>query len=129
MGVSLLEARLNKRACEVHFVSSCKAATAFIGNERVDLVLSQFRLRDGSSYPLAALLIGSNTTLVYSYPVEIGCWWLPAVTNGQSCWGSLAMGPREFIGFLADILEEIKCRQIASYKQRDIIQSDSEIDP
>ena len=29
---------------------------------------------------------------------------------------------------LADILEEIKCRQIASHKQRDIIQSDSEID-
>src|SRR5580693_8409684 len=90
IGVSFLEARFNKWACEVHFALSCKAATACVSPELFDLVLSQFRLRDGSSYPLAALLIGSNTTLVYSYPVETGCWWLPALKNGHSSWGSLA---------------------------------------
>jgi hypothetical protein len=128
MGLSFLEARFNKWACEVHFALSCKAATAFVSHEPFDLVLSQFRLRDGSSYPLAGLLIGSNTTLVYSYPVETGSWWLPAVKNGQSCWGSLAMRPREFIVFLDDILKEIQLRQIANHELRDLIQSDGEID-
>jgi hypothetical protein len=128
IGLSLLEARFNKWACEVQFALSCKAATALVSHEPFDLVLSQFRLRDGSSYPLAALLIGSNTTLVYSYPVETGCWWLPAVKNGQSCWGSVAMRPSEFIVFLDDILKEIKTRQIASHEERDIIQSKGEND-
>jgi hypothetical protein len=128
IGISFWEARFNKWACEVQFALSCKAAAAFVSHERFDLVLSQFRLRDGSSYPLAALLIGSNTTLVYSYPVETGCWWIPAVKNGQSCWGSLAMRPNDFIVFLDDILKEIKSRQIANHELRDLVESDGESD-
>ncbi len=114
MGVSFLAARLEKWACEIHFASSCKEANAFVSNQRFDLVLSELRMWDRSSDPLAASLIGSNATLVYSYPVETGCWWLPAVRNGQSCWGSLAMRPSEFIGFLDGILKEIRSRQPAS---------------
>jgi hypothetical protein len=114
MGVSFLAARLEKWACEIHFASSCKEANAFVSNQRFDLVLSELRMWDRSSDPLAASLIGSNATLVYSYPVETGCWWLPAVRNGQSCWGSLAMRPSEFIGFLEGILKEIRSRQPAS---------------
>jgi hypothetical protein len=114
MGISFLAARLEKRACEIHFCSSCKEANGFVSNQRFDLVLGELRLWDRSSDPLAASLIGSRTTLVYSYPVETGCWWLPAVKNGQSCWGSLAMQPSEFIGFLDDILKDIKSRETAS---------------
>lgn len=126
LGVSFLAVRLDKWSCKVQVAVSCKAATAFIENTQFDVVLSQFRLRDGSSYPLAASLIGSNTTLVYSYPVETGCWWLPAVKNGESCWGSLAMRPSEFIVFLDDILKEIKSRQIASREEQEMIQSKGE---
>jgi len=107
MGVTFLVTRLKKWECEIHFASSCKEANTFVSSQRFDLVLSEFRLSDGSSYPLADLLVGSNTTLVYSYPVETGCYWLPAVRNGQSCWGSLAMLPSEFVGYLDDILKEI----------------------
>ena len=114
MSVSFLIARLNNWGCEIHFATSCKEANAFVSNRRFDLVLSEFRLSDGGPYPLANLLIGSNTTLVYSYPVETGCWWLPAVKKGQSCWGSLAMRPSEFIGFLDDILKEIRFRPAAN---------------
>ncbi|MFZ0737169.1 MAG: hypothetical protein WBL70_19540 [Candidatus Acidiferrales bacterium] len=111
MGVSFLAARLKKWACEIHFASSRKEANAFVSTQQFDLVLSESWLWQGSSYPLTALLIGSNTTLVYSYSVENGCWWLPAVKNGQSCWGSLAMQPSEFIGFLDDVITEIRSRQ------------------
>lgn len=114
MGVSFLAARLKRWECEIDFASSCKEASTFVSDQRFDLVLSEYRLRDGSSDPLAASLIGSSTTLIYSYPVETDCWWLPAVKNGQLCWGSLAMRPNEFIGFLDDILKEIRSRQAAT---------------
>jgi len=114
MGISFVASRLKKWECEIHFASSCEEANAFVRKQRFDLVLSEFRLWDGSAYPLAALLIGSNTTLVYSYPVETSCWWLPAVKDGQSSWGSLAMQPSEFIGFLDDTIEEIRSRQTAA---------------
>ena len=121
MGVSFLVTRLKKWACDICFASSCKEAKAFVSNQRFDLVLSEFRLRDGSSYSLATLLIGSHSTLIYSYPVETGCWWLPAVRNGESCWGSRAMQPSEFMGFLDDTLKEIRSREAGS--------SDESIEP
>ena len=114
MGMSFLAARLTKWSCEIHFASSCQEANAFLSTQKYDLVLSEFRLRDGSAYSLAELLWGSNTTLVYSYSVEDSCWWLPAVKNGQSSWGSLAMQPSEIIGFLDRTIKEIRSRQTAS---------------
>src|ERR1700734_3986106 len=117
-GVSSLMSRLKKWEGEIHFASSYQEANMFVGSKIYDLVLSEFRLLDGSSYPLADLLVGSNTTLVYSYPVETGCYWLPAVRNGQSCWGSLAMLPSEFVGYLDDILNEIvRVRQSRESRQ------------
>jgi hypothetical protein len=114
MGMSFLVARLKHWTCEIHVASSCKEAHELVSERRFDLVLSEFRLWDGSAYPLADLLIGSDTTLFYSYPVETGCWWLPAVKNGKSVWGSLAMRPNEFISFLENTVREIRLRQTAS---------------
>ena len=113
-GMSFLGTRLKKWACEIHFASSCREANASVSKQRFDLVISEFRLWDGSPYPLAGLLLGSDTTLVYSYLTENGCWWLPAVKNGESVWGSLAMKPSEFIGFLDTTLKEIRSRQTAN---------------
>ena len=112
-GVSILAARLEKRACEIHSCLSRREANAFVSNQQFDLVISELRMWDRSSDPLATSLIGSRTTLVYAYPAESGCWWLPAVKNGQSCWGSLAMRHREFVGFLDETLREIASRQSA----------------
>jgi DNA-binding NtrC family response regulator len=113
-GVSFLVTRLNKWACDICFASSCREAKAFVNDQRFDLVLSEFRLHDGSSYSLATLLEGSRATLVYSYPVESGCWWLPALRDGQSVWGSRAMQPSEFMDFLDDTLKEMRSREPAS---------------
>jgi hypothetical protein len=113
-GVSILAARLEKRACEIHSCLSRTEANAFVSNQQFDLVISELRMWDRSSDPLATSLLGSRTTLVYAYPVETGWWWLPAVRNGQSCWGSLAMRHREFVGFLDETLEEIASRRSAN---------------
>ena len=114
MGMSFLAARLKKWACEIHFASSRKIANVLVSKQRFDLVLSEFGLWNESSNPLAALLIESDTSLVYSYPVETGCWWLPAVIKGKSCWGSLAMQPSAFIDFLDNFLKEMGSRETAS---------------
>ena len=110
MSLSFLTARLRRWPCEIHSCSSCREADAFVSNQPFDLVLSEFNAGDASSLSLVASLTGSRTTLVYSYPVETGCWWLPALKHGRSCWGSLAMRPSEFIGFLDEILKEIDMR-------------------
>jgi|HubBroStandDraft_6_1064221.scaffolds.fasta_scaffold07147_1 hypothetical protein len=112
-GMSFLVTRLKKWECEIHFASSYKDANILVDSKIYDLVLSEFRLSDGSSHPLADSLLGSNTTLVYPYPVETGCYWLPAVKNGQSCWGARAMRSNEFAAFLDDILKELKSRHTA----------------
>jgi hypothetical protein len=114
MFILSLVARSKKRACEIQFATSCREANALIGGQQFDLVLSEFTLRDGSTYPLAAALTGSSSTLVYSYPLDSGYCWLPAIRSGQSCWGSLAMRPSEFVGFLDDILRDTSLGQIAT---------------
>ena len=90
IGVSCLAACLKGWECSIHFTISREEANTLVRKQQFDIVLSEFGFWNESSHPLAALLIGSDTTLVYSYPVETGCWWLPAVKNGQSCWGSLS---------------------------------------
>ena len=114
MGMSFLATRLKQWACEIQFASSCRDANMFVCNEQFDVVLSEYRLWNNSPDSFTELLLGSNTTLVYSYSVENGCWWLPAVRDGHSCWGSSAMQPSEFIGFLDDVLKEIRESQAGS---------------
>jgi hypothetical protein len=73
-------------------------------------MLSEFRLWDGSAYPLAALLIGRPQP--WSILVRC-CWWWLAGKDGQSSWGTLAMQASEFMGFLDDSIKEISSRQTA----------------
>jgi hypothetical protein len=66
------------------------------------------RLRDSSVFPLISLLEGSDVTLFYFQLVEDGCWWLPALRSGQTCFGSYALRPSEFVLSLNEIMEEIR---------------------
>lgn len=89
MGVSFLVTRLKKWECEIHFASSYKEANTFVGSQRFDLVLSEFKLSDGSSYPLADLLVGSNTTwsiLIQWKLVAIGCLLLRMADHAGAHW-------------------------------------------
>lgn len=107
-GVSALASRLARLACEIQFAPSASAAVPLTERHPIDLILCEFRMRVGRFCPLVAALIGSPATLLYSYPVRTGCWWLPAVKNGQSCWGAPAMRSPEFIRFLKDFLSAIR---------------------
>jgi hypothetical protein len=45
---------------------------------------------------LATALAGSITSVYYTFPVENGCWWLPALQRGKDCHGAPAFRRREF---------------------------------
>ena len=106
-GSSYLAKRLQRRGCECEIAVSYQEACLLLGAQSFDLVLSPFRLRDDSAFPLVGLLDGSTTTLFYSQPVEDGCWWLPALRHGQNCFGSSALRPSEFVAALDEAIEGI----------------------
>lgn len=53
---------------------------------------------------ITAELIGSRTSIFYTFPVENGCWWLPALLSGQDCHGCPAFRRNEFPQELERIL-------------------------
>ena len=55
---------------------------------------------------LAAALAGSNASVFYTFPVENGCWWLPALQFGKDCHGSPAFRRREFHAEIERLLGE-----------------------
>jgi CheY-like chemotaxis protein len=107
---------LQERGCECEFAGSYQEACSLLRAQDFDLVLSPMRLRDGSLFPLLGLLDGSGITLFYSHAVEEGCWWLPALRQGQKCFGSSALRPSKFVAALDDAIEEI-CFRVAKKKQ------------
>ena len=45
---------------------------------------------------LASELTGSSASIFYTFPVENGCWWLPALQRGEECHGAPAFRRKEF---------------------------------
>jgi len=115
---SYLAKRLQERGCEYEFAVSYQEACWLLRAQNFDLVLSPMRLRDGSFFPLIALLDGSDITLFYSHAVEDGCWWLPALRHGQNCFGSSALRPREFAAALDEAIEKVLVGHVAGNAQQ-----------
>lgn len=55
---------------------------------------------------LVAELAGTDVSIFYTFPVEYGCWWLPALSHGQDCHGTPAFRRSEFLFELERILQE-----------------------
>ena len=67
---------------------------------------------------IVAGLKGSGASLFYAYPVESGCWWLPAMVRGQDCHGSPAFRASEFPLELKKLLEGKEKRSIVMPEDR-----------
>jgi hypothetical protein len=46
--------------------------------------------------------------MFYLYPVEQGCWWLPALRRGQICFGSAAYRGKDFVTLLDETIKQIQ---------------------
>ena len=101
---------LRERGCRCEFASSSQQAFSLVQNLDLDLVLSPVRLRNVSLLFLMELLDGSEVTLFYFQAVERGCWWLPAIREGERCLGSSALSPSEFVSVLDGVIDEVRLR-------------------
>jgi hypothetical protein len=108
-GCSYLAQRLRERGCHCEFAASYPETCSSLRVQHFHLVLSPMRLRGTSIFPLIDLLDGSRVTLFFFHPVEQGCWWLPALRDGEKCFGSSALRPSDFVTALDEAIAEIRC--------------------
>jgi hypothetical protein len=104
----LLQKSLERRHCSCLRVHSYEQAHHLLGEETPDIVLSAIPPQPGAISSLTGRLTGSKASFYYAYPVENGCWWLPALHRGELCFGAPAMRPSKFAGLLDQVVEEIR---------------------
>jgi len=103
---SSLGRHLLKRGCNVSLAADKKEAIELLQRRRFDVVLSGFRLPDGTAYELMAPLRGTDTMMFFSFAVENSCWWITALLQGRDCSEEAGMRPREFTMVLDEQLSK-----------------------
>jgi DNA-binding NtrC family response regulator len=103
---SSLGRHLSKRGCNLSLAANKKEAIELLQRRRFDVVLSGFRLPDGTAYELMAPLRGTDTTMFFSFAVEDSCWWITALLQGQDRSEQAGMRPREFTMVLDEQLSK-----------------------
>jgi hypothetical protein len=95
--------RLRRWGFRCHFAGNMRTARELLGSVRVDVVLSDMHLSDGTGIGMLGILAGLAVTAFLCFPLETSCFWLPAVDAGKKCLGLPALRPAEF----AKALEEM----------------------
>jgi DNA-binding NtrC family response regulator len=98
-----LTERLQRWGFRCHFAGNMRTARELLGSMRVDVVLSDMHLADGTGITLLGILAGLAVTAFLCLPVETSCFWLPAIDAGKKCLGSPALRPAEFARALEDM--------------------------
>lgn len=87
---------LRERGVDCYSVISCLEAEALLRGHSFNVVLSEICPEDSCAAQLIQLLSGTGASLFFSLPVEDSCWWVPAVAQGEPCFGSPALRPHAF---------------------------------
>lgn len=95
--------QLRRWGFRCHFANNIRTARQLLSSARIDVVLSNTHLPDGTGFGLIAALAGLPVAAFLCLPTEDSCFWLPAIDHGQDCWGSPALRPAQF----ANTLEEM----------------------
>ena len=91
--------------CEWRYSASCKEALAAMEERKFRVVLSKFKLADGSGRRLIPAVQLASAWLFLSFPVEYGCWWIPVIEAGRLSVKAAALHSREFRSALVEIVE------------------------
>jgi hypothetical protein len=73
---------------------------------RFRLVLSKSKLADGTPYRLIPAVKMASGWLFLSFPVEVGCWWVPVIEDGRSSVNG-ALSSREFSKTVLEVVKTI----------------------
>jgi hypothetical protein len=87
------------------YVTPQTATPEYVKNGAFHLILLDSTVSADQRRRLAFELAGSNVSIFYTFPVENGCWWLPALRRGLDCHGAPAFRRNEFPPELERILE------------------------
>jgi hypothetical protein len=97
---------LEKFGSEFSFASPQAVTLEFVKNGDYSLILLDSTVPKQLRWELSSELSGSEVSLFYTFPVEEGCWWLPALRRGQNCHGAPAFRRNEFPLELERILQD-----------------------
>jgi hypothetical protein len=99
---------LAKCGCRYQYASSLPEADRLVREQTFDLVLNGIYEDSHDVCSLRKALRGAPTTLLYSYEVEDGFWWILGLDRGRPCVGEApAIPPCEFSLLLDLILPEL----------------------
>ena len=96
---------LSSLQCEWRYAASCEEALAAMEERTFRLVLSKFKLADGSGRRLIPAVQIASAWLFLSFPVEEGCWWIPVIEAGRLSVEGAALHSREFRNALVKIVK------------------------
>jgi hypothetical protein len=94
-GKSVLKS-LDKVGSELSLVAPLGLTAEYVRKGGYDLVLLDSSVPPELRRQLAFELVSSDASIFYSFPVENGCWWLPALRRGEFCHGAPAFRRSEF---------------------------------
>ena len=97
---------VSKCESDFSYVAPEKATPEFAKNGAYTLILLDSTVTPEQRRQLAFELAGTRTSIFYSFPVENGCWWLPALRRGRDCHGTPAFRRSEFPREIERILQD-----------------------
>ena len=95
-------ATLEQLGCKLSFLTAEESSSPSARLASFDVILGSSNCNH--RFHRSPSLAGSRTTVFYLYPVEDGCWWLPALRLGVDCYGSPALRPSELALYLKQML-------------------------
>jgi hypothetical protein len=96
---------LEKYGSELTFAAPDAVMSELLKRSGHALILLDSTVSPEQRKELVADLTGSAISIFYTFPVENGCWWLPALRQGKDCHGSPAFRRNEFPFELERILQ------------------------
>ena len=87
---------LEKLGSELSYVTPQDVTPEFLRNSPYKLILLDSTVTHEQRKQLTSGLNGSKASIFYTFPVENGCWWVPALLRGQDCHGAPAFRRNEF---------------------------------
>jgi hypothetical protein len=95
---------LAKFDSKLSFAAPENVSSRLISNSKFRLILLDASVTAEQRRGIMSELAGTGADVYYSFPVENGCWWLPAMRDGQNCHGAPAFRRDEFAKELEKIL-------------------------
>jgi len=87
---------IEKFGGELSFAAPQIVTPEYVRRGAYNLILLDSTVHPEQRRQLASELNGSGVSIYYSFPVENGCWWLPALRRGQDCHGAPAFRRSDF---------------------------------